>query len=155
LRKTGLFVLLLLLSCLGLNSCKSTQREPGKIRIGFSMDSLLIERWQRDRDLFVAHAKELGAEVLVQSADGNDATQIRQCENLLTQGIDVLVIVPHNGEVMASIVNSAAAQHVPVVSYDRLIRNSDVSVYISYDNVKVGELQAQYLLTAHPRAITS
>ncbi len=150
-RKTGLLVLLVALSCLGLNSCKSGQREKGKIRIGFSMDSLLIERWQRDRDQFVAHAKELGAEVLVQSADGKDSTQVQQCENLLTQGIDVLVIVPHNGEVMASIVNSAAAQHVPVVSYDRLIRNSDVSIYISYDNVKVGELQAQYLYDRAPK----
>ncbi len=149
-RKTGLLVLLLLFS-LGVNSCKSGQREKGKIRIGFSMDSLLIERWQRDRDLFVAHAKELGAEVLVQSADGKDSTQVRQCENLLTQGIDVLVIVPHNAEVMASIVNSAAAQHVPVVSYDRLIRNSDVGIYISYDNVKVGELQAQYLYDRAPK----
>src|SRR6266704_2240520 len=105
LRKTGLLVsVLLVISCLGLNSCKSGQRQAGKLRIGFSMDSLLIERWQRDRDQFVAHAKELGAEVLVQSADGNDSTQVRQCENLLTQGIDVLVIVPHNAEVMASIV---------------------------------------------------
>ena len=109
-RKTGLLVsVLLVISCLGLNSCKSGQRQAGKLRIGFSMDSLLIERWQRDRDQFVAHAKELGAEVLVQSADGNDSTQVRQCENLLTQGIDVLVIVPHNAEVMSSIVNSAAA----------------------------------------------
>jgi D-xylose transport system substrate-binding protein len=152
LRKPGLVVLLLVfMSCFGLNSCKSGQHEKGKIRIGFSMDSLLIERWQRDRDQFVAHARELGAEVLVQSADGKDSTQVRQCENLLTQGIDVLVIVPHNAEVMASIVNSAAAQHVPVVSYDRLIRNSDVSIYISYDNVKVGELQAQYLYDRAPK----
>jgi D-xylose transport system substrate-binding protein len=110
------------------------------------MDSALLERWVRDRDQFVARAQELGAEVLVQSADGNDAAQVRQCENLLTQGVNVLVIIPHNGEVMASIVNSAARQHVPVISYDRLIRNSDVSLYISYDNVKVGELQAKYLL---------
>lgn len=115
------------------------------------MDSELLERWQRDRDQFVARAKELGADVLVQSADGNDATQVRQCENLLTQGVKVLVIVPHNGEVMASIVNSAARQQVPVISYDRLIRNSDVTLYISYDNVKVGELQAKYLLDRAPK----
>jgi D-xylose transport system substrate-binding protein len=63
----------------------------------------------------------------------------------LTQGIDVLVIVPHNGEVMASAVRSAKAQGVPVVSYDRLIRNSDVSLYISFDNKRIGKLQAQYI----------
>ena len=146
-RKNGLIAALLLACfCLALVCCKRGPGEHGKIRIGFSMDSVLLERWVRDRDQFVARANELGAEVLVQSADGNDAAQVRQCENLLTQGVDVLVIVPHNGEVMASIVNSASRQHVPVISYDRLIRNSDVSLYISYDNVKVGELQAQYLL---------
>lgn len=139
-------LLLVFTALLGTSGCRSTSRESGKIRIGFSMDSVLLERWVRDRDQFVARAQELGAEVLVQSADGNDAAQVRQCENLLTQGVNVLVIVPHNGEVMASIVNSAARQHVPVISYDRLIRNSDVSLYISYDNVRVGELQAKYLL---------
>ena len=127
------------------------KNEGGPIRIGFSMDSLQLERWQRDRDIFVAKAKELGATVLVQSADGNDATQVQQSENLLTEGVDVLVVVPHNGEIAASIVNSAKRQHVPVLSYDRLIRNSDVDFYISFDNVRVGELQAKYLLDRAPR----
>lgn len=126
-------------------SKRNENRERKTIRIGFSMDSLQLERWQRDRDLFTHRAQELGAEVLVQSADGNDSVQVRQAENLLTQGVDVLVIVPHNGEIAASIVDSAKQQHVPVLSYDRLIRNSDVDFYISFDNVKVGELQAQYL----------
>jgi D-xylose transport system substrate-binding protein len=128
------------------NNGKSTRAKNGPIRIGFSMDSLLLERWQRDRDLFVERAKELGAEVLVQSADGNDAVQVRQAENLLTQGVDVLVIVPHNGEIAASIVESAKRQNIPVLAYDRIIRNSDVDFYVSFDNVKVGELQAKYLL---------
>jgi D-xylose transport system substrate-binding protein len=123
----------------------------GALRIGFSMDSLQLERWQRDRDFFVERAKELGAETLVQSADGNDAVQVRQAENLLTQGVDVLVVVPHNGEVAASIVESAKRQKVPVLAYDRIIRSSDLDFYISFDNVKVGELQAQYLLDHAPK----
>src|SRR5436189_4803970 len=61
----------------------------GKIRIGLSLDTLKEERWQRDRDLFVARAQELGAEVLVQSASGNDNVQTQQAENLLTQGVNV------------------------------------------------------------------
>src|SRR5579859_1537009 len=118
----------------------------GPLRIGLSFDSLELERWQHDRDAFIARAKQLGADVSVQSADGQDATQVRQCENLLTSGVDVLVIVPHNAEVMASAVNSAKGQGVPVLSYDRLIRNSNVDVYISFDNRRVGQLQAKYLL---------
>ena len=133
---------------------KTIRQNKGKIRIGFSMDSLQLERWQRDRDLFTKRAKELGAEVLVQSADGNDAVQVRQAENLLTQGVDVLVVVPHNGEIAGSIVESAKRQKVPVLSYDRIIRSSDVDFYVSFDNVKVGELQAKYLLERAPKAIT-
>src|ERR1051325_4434315 len=70
-------------------------RKPGsgQLRIGLSMDTLKEERWQRDRDLFVARAKELGAEVFVQAADGDDKVQMQQAENLLTQGVDVLVVV--------------------------------------------------------------
>ena len=72
-----------------------------KVRIGLSMDTLKEERWQSDRDFFLARAKELGADVLVQVANGDDAVQTQQAENLLTQGVDVLVVVPHNGEVAA------------------------------------------------------
>jgi D-xylose transport system substrate-binding protein len=126
-------------------------KKSGALRIGFSMDTLKEERWQRDRDLFVARAKELGAETLVQSANSDDAIQLQQAENLLSQGIDVLVVVPHNAEVAASIVEAAKRQNVPVVSYDRLIRNSDVDLYISFDNVKVGELQAKYLFDRAPK----
>jgi D-xylose transport system substrate-binding protein len=115
------------------------------------MDSVLLERWQRDRDLFVQRAKELGAEVLVQSADGNDSVQVRQAENLLTQGVDVLVVVPHNGEIAASIVESAKRQNIPVLAYDRIIRNSNLDFYISFDNVKVGELQAKYVFDRAPK----
>src|SRR5438067_8311208 len=87
---------------------KRTANPQGKhVRIGFSMDTLQQERWQRDRDAFVHRAQELGAEVLVQSADGNDSMQVQQAENLLTQGVDVLVVVPHNSKIAASIVDSA------------------------------------------------
>src|ERR671920_279198 len=123
----------------------------GPVRIGLSMDTLKEERWQRDRDLFVARAKELGAEVLVQSANGDDRAQVQQADNLLTQGIDALVVIPHNGEIAASIVEAAKAKNVPVVSYDRLIRNSEPDLYISFDNEKVGELQARYLFERAPK----
>ncbi|MDI3482016.1 MAG: D-xylose transport system substrate-binding protein [Tepidanaerobacteraceae bacterium] len=121
-----------------------------KIRIGLSMDDLRLERWQRDRDYFVEKAEELGAEVLVQSANGDDQTQLSQCENLIAQGVNVLVIIPHNGDAMAPIVEEAHKSGVKVIAYDRLITNSDVDYYISFDNVKVGELQAQAIVEKVP-----
>lgn len=122
-----------------------------KIRIGLAMDTLKEERWQRDRDLFVKKAQELGAEVLVQAANGNASLQTSQAENLLTQNIDVLVVVPTNGVTAASIVDAAHKAGKKVLSYDRLILNSDVDLYISFDNVEVGRLQAAYLLDKQPK----
>ena len=78
---------------------------PKRIRIGFSLATLQEERWAKDRDFFRAEAERLGAQVLVQAANNDDALQISQCENLLSQGIDVLVIVPHDGEAAAAALN--------------------------------------------------
>ncbi len=114
--------------------------------IGFSMDTVKEERWQRDKDLVEKHAKELGMKVSVQVANGDDSLQVKQAENLLTQGVDVLIVAPHNGEIAASIVEAAHRQGVPVISYDRLIKNSDVDLYVSHQVVKIGEMQAKYLL---------
>lgn len=116
------------------------------ISIGFSMDTLKEERWQRDKELVEKRAKELGAQLSVNVANGDDNLQNKQCENLLTQGVDVLIVAPHNGEIAASIVEMAHKQGVPVISYDRLIKNSDVDLYVSHQVVKIGEMQAKYLL---------
>lgn len=123
---------------------KKGPNEP--VIIGFSMDTLKEERWQRDKDLVEKRAKELGMQVLVQVANGDDNLQIKQAENLLTQNVDVLIVAPHNAEVAASIVEAAHRQGVPVISYDRLIKNSDVDLYISHQVIKIGEMQAKYLL---------
>ena len=134
-------------------SCQRFGERPANapVRIGVAFDSLELERWQHDRDQFVKRAHELGADVVVRAANSNDALQVQQAENLLTQGVDVLVVTPHNGEIAASIVDSAKRGHVPVLAYDRLVRDSDVDFYVSFDNVKVGEMQARYLLDRVPK----
>src|SRR4029079_3885766 len=129
----------------------TTGPKTGKIRIGFSMDTLKEERWQRDRDLFVQAAEALGAEVLVQAANSDDQVQIQQAENLLTQGVDVLVVVPHNSQIASAIVEAAKRQGVPVVAYDRMITGADLDLYVGYDVPKIGELQAKYLLDRVPK----
>lgn len=121
-----------------------------KIKIGLSMDTLKEERWQKDRDIFIAEAKKLGAEVLVQSANSDDALQVSQAENLLSQGVNVLVVIPHNAEACATIVESAKKSKVPVIAYDRLIKNCNLDLYISFDNEKVGFLQATYITKLKP-----
>jgi len=123
----------------------------GPVRIGFSMDTLKEERWQRDKALVEQRCKEVGAQCEVLVADGSDATQINQAESFLTKGVDVLIVAPHNGQVAASIVEAAHKQNVPVISYDRLIRNVDVDLYVSHQVVKIGQMQAQYALDHAPK----
>ena len=116
--------------------------------IGLSLDTLKEERWQRDRDNFVKKATALGAEVRVQDANSDDTRQVRDVQALITLGVDVIVIAPHNGDAMAEAVRLAHAAGIPVLAYDRLIRNCDLDLYMTFDNFRVGELQAETLVAA-------
>jgi len=116
------------------------------ITIGLSLDTLKEARWQADRDMFVKRASELGARVVVLAANGDDTVQIGDVEKLITSRVDVLVIVAHDGTAMAKAVRLAHDAGIPVIAYDRLIRDSDVDLYVSFDNERVGALQAQYLV---------
>jgi D-xylose transport system substrate-binding protein len=115
------------------------------------MDTLKEERWQRDKALVEARAKEVGAQLDVQVANGDDAVQTKQCDNMLTKGVDVLIVAPHNGEIAASIVEKAHAAGVPVISYDRLIKNSEPDLYVSHQVVRMGEMQGEYALKHVPK----
>ncbi|WP_024548396.1 D-xylose ABC transporter substrate-binding protein [Siccibacter turicensis] len=121
------------------------------IKIGMAIDDLRLERWQKDRDIFVKQAESLGADVFVQSANGNEETQMSQIENMINRGVDVLVIIPYNGQVLSNVVKEAKQEGIKVLAYDRMINNADIDFYISFDNEKVGELQAQSLLKKVPQ----
>ena len=120
-------------------------------KIGFSIDDLRLERWARDRDYFVAAAEKQGAKVFVQSADASEQRQIAQIENLISRGVDVLVIVPYNATVLNNAVKEAKKAKIKVISYDRLILNADIDAYISFDNKMVGEMQAQGVVAVKPK----
>jgi D-xylose transport system substrate-binding protein len=120
--------------------------------IGLSMDTLKEERWQGDRDMFVKRAGELGAEVADLSANGDDNRQIKDVEALITKRVDALVIIPHDGAACAKAVELARDAGIPVLAYDRLITGCDLDVYMTFDNVKVGELQAKFLVDAFAKA---
>lgn len=119
--------------------------------IGFSIDDLRVERWARDRDYFIAAAKKLGAEVSVQSADGDSAKQANQIENLISQKVDAIVIVPKDGKALSPVIKEAKKAGIKVIAYDRLIASPDVDAYISFDNERVGEMQGTAILKAKPK----
>jgi D-xylose transport system substrate-binding protein len=146
--RTGLLTLLAAISTLACLPAFASKEKPV---IGFSIDDLRVERWTRDRDYFVAAAKTLGAEVNVQSADANEQRQLSQIENLISKKVDVIVIVPFNSKVLSTVVREAKQAGIKVISYDRLILNSDIDAYISFDNERVGSLQAEGMIKAVPK----
>lgn len=153
-------VLLVIVSCAlsvvtGLVIARGGSSTGGAMRqrplIGLSMDTLKEERWQIDRDLFTKAAQDAGADVLVQSANSNHVVQMQNVESLITQKVDVLVIIPKDAAAMARGVELAHQAGIPVLSYDRLITGCDLDLYLTFDNVKVGELQAKFLADRIPQ----
>ncbi len=132
-------------------SCTSNNRHAdNKIIVGVSIPTQREERWIRDVQVMKEAAKRLGAELRLQISDNDATRQLAQCENLLAENIDVLILAPHDAAAASIIVEKAHVEGVKVISYDRLITNADVDVYISFDNVKVGELQGNYITALVP-----
>ena len=146
-RRTVLAIIAATTACIAMPAFASKEKPV----IGFSIDDLSVERWARDRDYFVAAAKELGAEVSVQSADGDSAKQVAQIENLISKKVDVLVIVPKDQSTLTNALKEAKKAGIKVVSYDRLIKSPDVDIYISFDNERVGTMQGEALIKALPK----
>ena len=107
-------------------------------------------RWRRDRDLLVKYAEDHGARARAGRQRERLAPE-RAGGELLTQGVDVLIVVAHNAETAATIVDSAHKSGVPVIAYDRMIRNADVDLYVAFDAVRIGEQQSQYAVQHVPK----
>jgi D-xylose transport system substrate-binding protein len=123
----------------------TTSARPTRVTIGFLMDNT-HERWQRDKQLMGERARALEIALVSEAAEGDQAKQAELADKMIKEGIYALVLVPHDANAASAIVDKAVAAKVPVISYDRLVRNADVSMYVTFDNAKVGEMQAQYLL---------
>lgn len=121
-----------------------------RLVVGLSLPTQREERWVRDRETMIAEAARLGVDLRVAVADADMAQQASQVENLLAQGIQVLILAPHDASAAATLAESAAADGVPVISYDRLILSDQVDVYLSFDNERVGELQGRYITEQVP-----
>lgn len=139
-------IALLLVFVFLFTSCRSEKDKPGEKQstkensctIGMSFDSFVIERWIRDRDVFVSTANGLGAEVNVQSANGDIETQISQIKYFIKSRVDAIVIVTIDSDALTPVVEEAENAGIPVVCYDRIVRNAGCSLYISFNNEAVG-----------------
>src|SRR5260370_33047182 len=130
---------------------QDNQVSSGTLKIGFLMDSLKVERWQTDLDKFQKRAAELGADVLVETAEGDDELQLRQARKLLDLGVKAVVLVPHDADKAVRIVSAAKYKKVPLLCYERLVRDPDVTFFIGVDASAVGYLQAFSLSQQAPK----
>jgi D-xylose transport system substrate-binding protein len=121
------------------------------IKIGFAIEAMNGERWQTDMDAFETRAKQLGAMVLSADARGDDDRQLQQVKDMIRAGVKTIVLLPHDTSKASRIVDAAKAANVRVISYDRLVLNSDVDLYVSFDRVEIGWMQADYLAKHAPK----
>lgn len=158
LKRAVAILLCILLAALLLVSCKPQEEEASgeireiddKIKIGMTFDTFVLERWTKDRDVFVSTAQKLGAEVDVQNANGDVEKQIQQIERFVNEGVDTIVIVAVDCYAMAEAVTMARNQGIEVVSYDRMIQGVLTDLYITTDSEQVGQAMAQELKNRLP-----
>ncbi|HET7520564.1 MAG TPA: substrate-binding domain-containing protein [Candidatus Limnocylindria bacterium] len=114
--------------------------------VAVSWNNYQEERWAlRDEPNIKAALEEVGAQYISADAGSSEEQQATDIENLLSQGADVLIILAQNTETILPSVQAAVDQGVPVIGYDRLIESED-ALYVSFDNVRVGEMQAEAVL---------
>src|SRR6266404_2723936 len=126
-------------------------RDGNKLKIGFSIEDTKGERWQTDLNSFEVRARQLGAEVISRDAGGDADRQFQQVQDMIKAGIKVLVLMPRDTTKASRMVDAAKAANVKVISYDRLVLNSDVDLYVSFDRLEIGRMQAQYLVDHAPK----
>jgi len=142
--KTTIFSLFLLA---GLIFAGCTPRQP---KIGLLIHGLETPRWQNDQKYFVAAVEQLGGVALVKIAENNADKQLAQAKELISKGAMVLVVIPVDQSSASKIIDLAHKKDIRVIAYDRLINNCRLDYYVSTDNVRVGEIQAQYLTKIRP-----
>lgn len=118
--------------------------------IGVSIRSLSEERWAREKDIMEQLAKEMGADIMFTDANHDENLQNSQIENLISRGVDVLIIIAQNSDVAATGVQMAAEEGIPAIAYDVAIFHPD-AIYLSFDSVKVGYEMAKVIVDLVPK----
>ncbi|HUZ05771.1 MAG TPA: substrate-binding domain-containing protein [Acidobacteriaceae bacterium] len=128
----------------------TTQAGAG-ITIGLSVHSIIDPRWERDVTEIPSQARQMGVKLLLENASSSAIRQIQQCEKLLADGVQALIILAQDGSASSKAVEMANARGVPVIAYERMILNCDLPLYVGFDTAKVGEQLCRYALQHAPR----
>ena len=118
----------------------------GTGKIGISMPTQSLERWNRDGAYLDDQFQKAGYETVLTYSDNDSGKQVNDIQNMLADNVDLLIVAAIDGEALNTAMNEAAEANVPVIAYDRLILNDAVSYYVSFDNYTVGTLQGQFIV---------
>lgn len=132
--------LLMMSTCIALATA-----EAAPAKIGISMPTQSLERWNRDGTYLKEQFEAAGFETILTYSDNDAGRQVNDIQNMLADGVTLLIISAIDGEALNTVMDEAAAAGVKVIAYDRLIMNDAVSYYVSFDNYTVGKLQGQYV----------
>jgi D-xylose transport system substrate-binding protein len=120
------------------------------IKVGFLFNNMKVERYKKEQVFFTDKLKQLGGEAIVLSADYDEVLQMKQAEDLIKQGIKVLVLNAVNFNTAGAIVRFAHKNNIKVIAYDRLISNCDLDYFVSFNMEKVGQFMAEYVTKLKP-----
>ena len=138
----------------GSGSASGSVASDGAQKVGIAMPTQSLERWNRDGSYLDEQFKAAGYETIVTYSDNDTNRQVSDIQNMIAEGVDLLVVAAIDGEALNTVMNEAgeagipiiAYDRIPIIAYDRLIMNDNVSYYVSFDNYTVGTLQGQYIV---------
>lgn len=137
----SIFVISIAIAAAGIFGC-GKKKDSCKITIGLLINAGNPELRQRDEQYFNGQAMAMGAQVVRLTSDGTQESQNKQAEDLLNEGVDVLVVMPQDAQGAAAIVKSAREKNVPVISYGNLIADSDLNMCVTFNPEQIGYIQA-------------
>mgnify|MGYP003743642803 FL=1 len=133
-----------LMSILSLGAC--AKKDSGKTKVGVSMPTQSLQRWNQDGAYLKEKLEAAGYEVELQFANNEINQQVSQIENMITNKCDVLIIAAVDGDSLVNVLADAKKEEIEVIAYDRLIMKSDaVSYYATFDNYMVGTIQGEFI----------
>ncbi len=145
-----LYITMLVILVVSLFGCapKTTTTTSGKIKVGLSFSDYATERWPVEAAQMTQLLQKAGYEVITQEADHDVKLQSDQIDNMVSQGVKGLIVIAEDGDAAVTPVEKAVAAGVKVISYDRLIKTSKISAYLSFDNTEVGRNEADGVVKA-------
>lgn len=141
-----LIILIVIGSLVQLSGCKHPKPKIGILMLGYEN-----ARWTKDKDYLVDNLTKKGADIMLEVADNDQQKQITQAQTMISDGAQVLIVIPINQDEAAKIVELAHEANVKVIAYDRLINGCNLDYYVTTNSTHIGELQASYLTSLKPK----